>query len=70
MFNRSAERGRLFGGITTALDNDPAVYIFNKKYTIGELIDSQTADRRYIELGVVEKVQNLQGKLTLVVRLL
>jgi len=49
MFNRSADRGKLFGGLTTALDNDPAVYIFNKKYTIGELIDSQIADNRYIE---------------------
>ena len=49
MFNRSADRGKLFGGLNQALDNDPAVFIFNKKYTIGELIDSQIADNRYIE---------------------
>jgi len=49
MFNRSADRGKLFGNITTTLNNDPDVFIFNKKYTIGELIDSQIKDNRYIE---------------------
>jgi len=49
-FNRSADRGKLFGNLTAKIDDDPAVYIFNKKYTMGELINSQQADNRYIEL--------------------
>ena len=49
MFNRSADRGKLFGSLTAKLDNDPAVYIFNKKYTISEIVDSQLADNRFID---------------------
>jgi SPP1 gp7 family putative phage head morphogenesis protein len=49
MFNRSSDRGKLFGSLTAKLANDPEVFIFNKKYTISELIDGQIADNRYIE---------------------
>ena len=49
MFNRSADRGKLFGGLTTKLANDPEVFILGKKYTISELIDSQIDDNRFIE---------------------
>jgi SPP1 gp7 family putative phage head morphogenesis protein len=49
MFNRSADRGKLFGNLTTALSDDPEVFIFGKKYTISEIIDSQISDNRYIE---------------------
>ena len=50
MFNRSSDRGKLFGSLTTKLADDPDVFIFNKKYSMSEIIDSQIADNRYIDL--------------------
>jgi len=49
MFNRSTDRGKLFGNLTAKLADDPEVFLFGKKYTISELVDSQIADNRYIE---------------------
>ena len=49
MFNRSSDRGKLFGGLTTTIKDDPDVFIQNRRYSMSEIIDSQIADNRYIE---------------------
>jgi len=49
MFNRSADRGKLFGNLTAKLADDPEVFIQNKRYTMSQIIDDQRADNRFIE---------------------
>ena len=49
LFNRSVERGRMFGPIGARLKDDPEVFILNKKFSISEIVNSQIADNRYIE---------------------
>ena len=49
LFNRSVDRGKMFGPLGARLKDDPDVFIFNKRYSISEIVDSQIADNRYIE---------------------
>lgn len=50
LFNRSVERGKMFGALNSRLKDDPEVNILGKKFTISQLVDSQIRDNRYIEL--------------------
>ena len=49
LFNRSVERGKMFGPLNARLKADPEVTILNRKFTISELVNSQIRDNRYIE---------------------
>jgi len=49
LFNRSVDRGKMFGPLFSRLKDDPEVFILNKKYSISQIVDDQIKDNRYIE---------------------
>jgi SPP1 gp7 family putative phage head morphogenesis protein len=49
LFNRSVERGKMFGPLGSRLADDPDVFILNRKYTISQIVEDQLRDNRYIE---------------------
>ena len=49
LFNRSVERARMFGPVSSRLKDDPEVFILGKRYSISNIVDNQIRDNRYIE---------------------